>query len=164
MFIQIRPAVLTDADSIAAVHVESIHSLGAKVYGADVISAWGAPRDGERYRRAMKGGELFFVAVSRDDRDWVLGFSAYRFEDGKHRTAIYVRGAAARMGVGTALFQAAETAAKEHGAAEIHVSASLAAVEFYKGCGFEELTTAKHHLKNGTPMDCVLMRKRLVSS
>jgi putative acetyltransferase len=161
MVIQIRPAVLTDADQIAAAHVDSISSLGTKAYGADVISAWGAPRDGERYRRAMEDGELFFVAISSGDKQTVLGFSSYRVEDGKHRTAIYVRGDAARMGVGTALFQEAETAAREHGAKEIHVDASLAAVRFYKEHGFEELAAGQHRLNNGALMDCVFMRKKL---
>ncbi|MBV9223335.1 MAG: GNAT family N-acetyltransferase [Acidobacteriaceae bacterium] len=156
----IRSAALADADQIAAAHVDSIHSLGAKAYGPDIITAWGAPRDGERYRRAMESGELFFVATESDSTDErVLGFSSYRVEDGKHRTAIYVRGEAARTGVGSALFKAAETAAREHGAKEIHVDASLAAVGFYKRQGFEELVAGQHQLKGGTLMDCVFMRK-----
>ena len=108
----------------------------------------------------MEGGELFFVAVSSDDKR-VLGFSSYRVVDGKHRTAIYVRGDAARRGVGTALFQAAENAAREHGAQEIHVDASLTAVGFYKVHGFEELAAGQHQLKSGPLMDCVFMRKKL---
>lgn len=161
---KIRAAALEDADQIAAAHVDSICSLGAKVYGPNVISVWGAPRDSERYRRAMEGGEHFFVAVnSRGTPERVLGFSSYRVEYGKHRTAIYVRGDAARIGVGTALFGAAEAAAREHGAEEIHVTASLAAVKFYKDHGFEQLATGQHRLRTGDLMDCVFMRKQLVS-
>jgi putative acetyltransferase len=133
--------------------------LGARFYGPDVISAWSAPRDGEPYRRAMARGELFFVAVS--DRERVVGFSSYRLVNGKHRTAVYVRGEAARMGVGKALFQAAEKAAREHGAEEIHVSASLAAVEFYRDRGFEDLASGEHRLGSGELMACVFMKKRL---
>ena len=81
----------------------------------------------------MQNGELFFVAVQREEHgERVLGFSSYRVGEGKHRTAVYVRGDAAHMGVGNALFNQAETAALHHGAAEIHVDASLAAVNFYK--------------------------------
>ena len=107
----------------------------------------------------MTGGELFFVAVS--DRERVLGFSSYRLVDGKHRTTVYVRCEAARMGIGTALFQAAEGAAREHGAEEIHVSASLAAIEFYKDRGLEELAAGEHRLSSGALMACVFMKKRL---
>jgi GNAT superfamily N-acetyltransferase len=107
----------------------------------------------------MAGGELFFVAVSDCER--VLGFSSYRLVDGKHRTAVYVRGEVARMGIGTALFQAAEGAAREHGAEEIHVTASLAAVEFYKDRGFEDLAAGEHRLSSGDLMACVFMKKLL---
>ncbi len=161
MVLQVRPATIADADEIAAAHVDSIHSIAAKVYRPDVISAWGAPRDGERYRRAMEAGELFFVAVSGHDTARVLGFSSYRVVEGKHRTAIYVRGEAARRGIGTALFQVAERAARERGAPEIHVDSSLAAVNFYKDRGFEEVAVGQHQLQSGPVMDCVFMKKVL---
>jgi putative acetyltransferase len=106
----------------------------------------------------MAGGEQFFVAVS--DRERVLGFSSYRLVDGKHRTAVYVRCEAARMGIGTSLFQAAEEAARQHGAEEIHVSASLSAVEFYEDRGFEKLAAGEHRLSSGDLMACVFMKKR----
>jgi putative acetyltransferase len=106
----------------------------------------------------MESGELFFVAVSGNH---VLGFSSYRVDDGKHRTAVYVRGEAARIGVGTALFNEAEAAARKQGASEIHVDASLAAVRFYEDLGFEELARGQHRSKSGTFMDCVFMRKLL---
>lgn len=111
----------------------------------------------------MEGGELLFVAVSDDTPSRVLGFSGYRVEDGRHRTAIYVRGDAARIGVGTALFAAAETAARAHGATEIHVDASLAAVEFYQAQGFEQLAVGQHRLRSGALMDCVFMRKKVAA-
>jgi GNAT superfamily N-acetyltransferase len=156
----IRRASPADADQIAAAHVDSIHSLGAKAYGPDVVSVWGAPKDVEHYRRTMESDQVFFVATdSAGDR--VLGFSSYRMEDGKHRTAVYVRGEAARMGVGSALFRAAEATALEHGASEIHVDSSVGAVEFYKSLGFEELAAGQHCLSSGLLMDCVFMRKYL---
>jgi putative acetyltransferase len=157
----IRPATEADADQIAEAHVASIHSLGAKAYSPGVIAEWGAPRDRERYRRAMHKGEPFFVACSGNR---VLGFSSYRVQDGKHRTAVYVRGEAARRGVGSALFDAAETEAKKHGASEIHVDASLAAICFYKAKGFEEIARGKHRLKSGALMDCIFMKKVLRNS
>jgi putative acetyltransferase len=158
----VRRAGPTDADEIAVAHLHSIHTLGASAYAPDVVAVWGAPRDGARYRQSIENGELFFVAVAPDTPgERVLGFSTYRVEDGKHRTAIYVRGDAARAGVGTALFQTAEAAAREHGATEIHVDASLAAIGFYESQGFEQLAAGQHQLRDGVVMDCILMRKRL---
>jgi len=157
----IRPATEADAAQLADAHVASIHSLGAKAYSPYVIADWGAPRDGERYRRAMHKGELFFVACS-DNR--ILGFSSHRVVDGKHRTAVYVRGEAARMGVGSALFDVAEAEARKRGASEIQVDASLAAVCFYKAKGFKEIAGGKHRLKSGALMDCIFMNKALPDS
>ncbi len=159
----VRPAVKSDSDGIAEAHMASIRSLGAKAYDPEIINDWGAPRTGETYIRAMEKGELFFVAVERepgkDER--ILGFSSYRFEDGKHRTAVYVRGDVSRSGVGTALFTAAESAARQHGAEEIDVDASLAAVAFYHANDFKELGAGEHKLKSGKRMACVFMRKHL---
>jgi putative acetyltransferase len=157
----IRRASPADAEQIGAAHVDSIHSLGAKAYGPDVVAVWGAPKDVERYRRSMESAEVFFVAVADGPAgEPVLGFSSYRMEEGKHRTAIYVRGEAARMGVGTALFRVAEAAALEHGASEIHVDSALGAVPFYKSLGFEELGAGQHRMSSGMLMDCVFMKKK----
>jgi putative acetyltransferase len=157
----VRAAEPGDADALASVHVESIRTLGAKVYGQDVIDAWGGPRTGESYRLAMDR-ERIFVAVDADSAGGgLLGFSSYRFENQQHRTAVYVAGRAARQGVGSALFKAAEAAARERGASELHVAASLSAVPFYRANGFVELGPGQHRLATGTIMACVFMRKPL---
>ena len=162
MSFTIRQASLADAEQIAVAHLDSIHSLGAKGYPPDVMSVWGAPRDGGRYRSAMEAGEVFFVAVTgRDAADRVLGFSSHRVEQGQHRTAVYVRGSAARMGIGTALFRAAEAVALEQSANEIHVDASIVAREFYQAQGFRELSRGQHCLPGDIQMDCVFMKKAL---
>lgn len=154
----IRPALATDTDGIARAHVASIQSLGASVYDAEVVNDWGAPRPAEHYVRRMQAGAQLFVAVE-DGR--IIGFSDYRVEKGHHRTAVYVRGDAARKGVGTTLFAAAENAARLHGAREIRVDASLVAAPFYAANGFEELGGGEHELKSGRKMACVFMRKLL---
>jgi putative acetyltransferase len=160
---QVRPAEAVDGDGIAEAHIASIRSLGTKSYDPEIVDDWGAPRSGDLCRRAMERGEIFFVAVEREPgkNDRILGFPSYRFEQGKHRTAVYVRGDAARNGVGTALFTSAEGAALQHGAREIDVDASLAAVAFYKANGFQELGTGEHALQSGKRMACVFMRKHL---
>ena len=79
-------------------------------------------------------------------------------EDG---ASVYVRGAAARRGIGTALFHLAEQHARAHGATAIHIQASLAGVEFYKKNGFEETGRGEATLPSGQSMPCVFMRKRL---
>jgi GNAT superfamily N-acetyltransferase len=155
----VRAAREEDAEGIAEAHVDAIRTLGAAGYDRGVVEAWGAARSGERYVRAMAAGERFFVAEDEDGR--IVGFAAHRVEAGLHRTAVYVRGGASRRGVGTALFRAAEAVAREQGAREIRVDASLVAVGFYGANGFVEVEAARHRLRGGSEMACVVMRKVL---
>jgi putative acetyltransferase len=154
----VRAATLDDVDEIAEVHRESIVTLGATAYAEPIVRAWSGGLTGSRYGSALGRGERFFVAL-RGRR--MLGFSSYRVEEGRHRTAIYVAGHAARAGVGTALFRAAERAAVANAARELHVDASLVAIEFYRANGFEELGRGEHPMRDGVTMDCVFMRKAL---
>ena len=112
--------------------------FGAKGYSPEVVAEWARPCVPERYVTLMNGGEQFFVAISTAPevaRASLLGFSSYRIEGGKHRTAVYVSSKAARRGVGRALFSAAEAAARANGATELHVDSSVVAVEFYSANG-----------------------------
>lgn len=160
----VRLAASVDCEGIALVHVASIWSLGATAYEPEILSDWGARRTGEGYARSMANGVRFFVAVElRQDKDErIVGFSSYTFDSGKHRTAVYVLGDVARRGIGTALFAAAEKAARQCGVDEIQIDASLGAIAFYKSNGFEELGVGEHELMGGRRMACVFMRKRLL--
>ena len=159
---QVRRAQLTDVDAMASAHLDAIQSIGPRYYDADVVSAWGAGLSGQMYVRAMTRGEVFFVAVRAggDGRE-VLGFSSHRIDGREHGTSVYVRGSAARRGVGAALIQAAEASARDAGATQIEIDASLAAVDFYRASGFEETGRGEHLLPSGRAMACVFMRKRL---
>jgi GNAT superfamily N-acetyltransferase len=160
MTYHIRRATLADVDAIADAHRDSIHAIGARFYPADVVSAWGARVAGGLYANAMASGEVFFIAI--DDGDGtVLGFSSHHVDEGEHRTAVYVKGAAARRGVGSALFRTAEAEARAAGAASIFVAASLAAEEFYRAHGFEEAGRGQHEIGSGRSMGCIFMRKTL---
>jgi putative acetyltransferase len=155
---RLRAAGRDDVDQIASVHRESILTIGPGAYSTEIVEEWGAPRSGDPYAAAMERGEQFFIASLADE---VVGFSSYRVEDGTHRTAVYVAARATRRSVGTALFRAAELAAIANGAPELHVSASLLAVDFYRANGFEEVGRGEHRLHSGRPMPCVFMKKRL---
>jgi putative acetyltransferase len=160
----IRRATLADVDDIAAAHRDSIESIGPEYYTAEVVKAWSAGITGELYANAMAQGEVFFVAAPKGAGDGdVLGFSSHRVDDDQHGTSVYMRGAAARRGVGTALFGFAEASALAAGAREILIDASLAAVDFYKANGFEEVGRGEHRLLSGVSMSCVFMRKMLIA-
>jgi GNAT superfamily N-acetyltransferase len=149
-------------DDIAAAHLDSIRSIGPLFYPVDVVHDWGARVKGRLYLDAMRRGEVFFIAIGPlDGNSTVLGFSTHRRDGDRHGTAVYVRGTAARRGVGSVLFRTAEAAARTAGATRIEVDASLAAVEFYTSNGFEEVGRGVHRLGSGRSMACVFMRKDL---
>jgi putative acetyltransferase len=157
----IRRAEPGDVDAIAAAHLDSIRSIGARYYPPDVVKDWAARVRGTLYRDAMARGEIFFIALDESTRPEVLGFSSYGSDGDEHHAGVYVRGSASRLGVGTALLRAAETAAIGTGAGSIRLDSSLAAVEFYRANGFEETGRGRHRLWSGRAMDCVFMRKAL---
>jgi putative acetyltransferase len=110
----------------------------------------------------MERGETFYVAVGAvEGVSAILGFASHLVADGRHRTAVYVRGVASRCGVGSALLHLAEAQALAAGARSLHVDASLAAVDFYKANGFDEISRGQHRLRSGRVMSCVVMRKDL---
>src|SRR6266545_4557352 len=159
---EIRAAGVGDVEEIGAAHLDSIRSIGSLYYAADIVNDWGARVKGDLYLTAMARGERFFIAVGepRNPRE-ILGFSSHRVDGDEHRTAVYVRGKAARLGVGSALFRSAEASAIAAGATSIHVDASLAAVEFYKANGFEEVGRGTRRISSARSMACVFMRKNL---
>jgi putative acetyltransferase len=159
---EIRRAGPADADDIAAAHIDSIRSIGHRFYDADTVRGWHAHLTSALYANAMARGEEFFIAVGRlGDANVVLGFSSHRVDGTVHGTTVYIRGDAARRGVGAALFKAAEAAAIAAGATSLEIDASLAAVDFYKKFGFEETGCGTHRLSSGASMACVFMRKVL---
>ena len=162
---EMRRATPPDADGIAAAHRDSIRSIGPLFYPQEVVNDWGVVVASDIYLKAMERGEVFFIAVGEvDGEPAVLGFASHRVDGTRHGTAVYVRGAAARRGVGSALFRLAEADAIGTGATSIHVDASLAAVEFYRANGFEEVGRGNHRLRSGRDMACVFMRKALTTA
>jgi hypothetical protein len=93
-----------DAGQIAAAHRDSIRSIGPLFYPPDIVDAWEAGLTSDLYVKAMERGEAFYIALdATQGTPAVLGFASHRVEGTEHRTAVYVRGAATRRGVGSAL-------------------------------------------------------------
>jgi len=158
----IRRARPEDAQEIASAHIDSIRSIGPAFYPPELVEAWGAGITPELYVRAMEGGEAFFIATGAvDGRPAVLGFSTHRVDDAQDAASVYVRGGAARRGLGTALLRSAEAHALARGAKTIRIQASLAGLEFYRANGFEETGRGEALLTTGLSMPCVFMRKPL---
>lgn len=163
--VQVRLAGAADAEAIALAHADSIRSIGPGFYSPEVVQAWGSGLTPDLYLRAMEGGEAFFIATGElDGQTVVLGFATHRVDDDQDGASVYVRGRAARRGIGTTLLRLAEDHARSTGARTLHIQASLAGVEFYKANGFEELGHGEARLTSGHSMPCVFMRKVLAGS
>lgn len=159
---QTRRATREDAEAIALAHADSIRSIGPAFYPADVVKAWCSGLAPDIYVKAMEDGEAFFIAIEDVDGEaMVLGFSTHRVDEDQDGVSVYVRGAAARRGIGTTLLRLAEEHARTHGAKTIQIQASLAGVEFYKANGFLEIGRGHAVLMSGCSMPCVFMRKTL---
>jgi ribosomal protein S18 acetylase RimI-like enzyme len=159
MNFKIRSATAEDVDEIAAAHLDSINTIGSQYYPPEVVNDWCAEINGDLYLKAMEQGEVFFIAAA--DNSEVLGFSSHRIDDGIHGVSVYVRGKAARHGVGTALLRVAEESAIASNASHIQIDASLAAFEFYIANGFKEISRGDHQLSSGRSMPCIFMQKDL---
>ena len=161
----IRRASPADAAAMAVAHVDSIRTLGPAFYNAELVDAWAAGVTQDMYARAMEEGEVFFVALAAiDGEPTVLGFSSHRAAGGDDSASCYVRGSAARRGLGSALWRMAEAHARAHGAEVITIEASLAGVAFYRAHGFEELGPSDVVLLTGATIPCVRMRKHLAGA
>jgi putative acetyltransferase len=156
-----RLAQPSDVEDIALAHRDSIRSIGPAFYPPDVVDDWQGGLTGDVYLKAMDRGEVFFIATEEvDGKPLVLGFATdYRVEGSKHGTSVYVRGNAARRGIGSVLLGLAEAHAIVAGATRIEVEASLAGVEFYRMNGFAEVGRGETHLMSGRPIACVFMHK-----
>jgi GNAT superfamily N-acetyltransferase len=161
--LETRLAEQSDADEIALAHRDSIRSLGPAFYPPTVVDDWQSGLSGDVYVKAMTGGEAFFIATGKvEGTAMVLGFaSTYRIEGATYGASVYVRGIAARRGIGSTLFGLAEAHAIANGATRIRVEASLAGVEFYKASGFADEGRGETHLMSGRPIACVFMGKDL---
>jgi ribosomal protein S18 acetylase RimI-like enzyme len=162
---EVRQAEPADAAGVGEAHRDSIRSIGPGYYPPHVVRDWGAGLTPEVYANAMRSGEAFFIAVGEiDGVRTVLGFATdYRIDGRQHGTSVYVRGAAARRGIGTALLRRAEAHALARGATSIRIEASLAGVAFYQANGFVEVGRGETRLTSGQPIACVFMVKELAA-
>ena len=161
--LEIHQADPADVGAIAEAHRDSIQSIGPGFYPPDDVRAWQEGLTGDVYVTAMRGGEVFFIATETvDGTRLVLGFASdYGVDGATHGTSVYVRGVAARRGIGTALLRRAEAHAVADGAERMRIAASLAGYEFYRANGYSEIRRGETRLMSGHPMACVFMIKKL---
>ncbi len=152
--IAIRLATPDDAAAIIAVFHAAIHGKAACCYDAEQLSAWCAGRTVEQFRRELELGMNPFLVAEMSPTGTalaapsnvgtapvpppspcVIGFGALRGDE----VAYLYAAPQAPPGTGTALLRELERRAVEQGWPELRLTASLNALDFYKGHGYREL-------------------------
>ncbi|MCT9095438.1 GNAT family N-acetyltransferase [Haloarchaeobius sp. HME9146] len=130
--VTVRPATHKDMPAVASLHAASARELGRTHYDDRQVLAWAGRKDPEKYPYD-EPGEHFVVAELDGE---VVGFGHLAVDDGEVR-AVYVKPAAARRGVGSALLAHLEGTARDAGLDGCYLWASLNAVPFYRQAGWD---------------------------
>ena len=154
--VTIRRVRQEDGKGIWLVHTQAIREICKRHYTSEEIEAWAGRLRPDSYLEVIKSRE-FFVAEAQGR---IVGFGQLCLSTGEVE-AIYIRPTSVRQGVGTQLLHFLEARAQESGLTVLHLDASLNAVPFYTQAGFEPQQEARHQLKPGVEIACIVMTKLL---
>lgn len=162
--VRIREARPADAEPIADVHVAAIREQGSEAYDERQVEAWLANVHPERYPL----GEPDFHVVVAERADNVVGFGLLERDPsdvdepavGKIG-AVYVRPDHVREGVGGAILDALESAARDSDLETIVLTASKNAIDFYRRRGYEGVETVVLEMRADVPLESLRMRREL---
>jgi putative acetyltransferase len=166
--VTVRDAEPDDAETVAAAHVAAIEELGPAAYDDAQVAAWAErPGGADPYREQARDEDHTFVVGEQGSH--VVGFGHLvppgKREEGREHVgevrAVYVHGEHVRDGVGTALLEHLEAAARERGLRSLELTASMNAVGFYERHGFERVEETVHETTGGVALAVVVMRKVL---
>lgn len=135
----------------------SIRGLARRSCSPAQLAAWSSlPALYHRWAMTV-GGETYVVA---EERGRIVGYAARR---GAEVTAVFVRPARARAGIGAALLARVEHDAVRGGARSLLVRAALGAVPFYTARGYRGTRRVRMPLPGGALLPATAMRKPLPS-
>ncbi|MBS3760028.1 GNAT family N-acetyltransferase [Halodesulfurarchaeum sp.] len=161
----IRLARTADAEAIRDIHLASIKGLGGERYTEAQVDAWAHERDPADYPIDEEETTVFVAEQGGS----IIGFGWLTLEgdadfeaeaDGKIG-AIYVHPGFARRGIGTTIYQALETRARERGLDSLGLWASLNAVQFYEVQGYSKVRELTYEFGGEVEGPAVEMRKTL---
>jgi putative acetyltransferase len=152
--LSLRRARPSDAPAIAAVMRAAVRGVAAGTYPARALAAWGSLPALYHAWAMTAGGETLLVA---ERRGRLVGYAGLR---GAEVTALFVRPAAARRGVASALLARVEALARRRGVGVLRVDAARSGVAFYQARGFSGGRPVRVPLPGGT-LVALRLTKRL---
>ncbi|ARC90547.1 GNAT family N-acetyltransferase [Rhodovulum sp. MB263] len=148
-----------DCARLASVFHEAVHAVGSRDYGPGQVKVWSpAPVPAEQFLARISDGRSVFVAVTANDDP----VDFMELEADGHIDCFYCCPDHVGRGVGKALYQRLETAARAMGLSRLHVEASEAARRFFLGQGFA-LVTRREFERHNVMIHNYLMEKSLRS-
>ena len=176
--VTLRPATAADAEALEALIARSVHALQADTYTREQREAALGTVFGVDHRLIADGG--YFIAEldgaivgcgGWSDREALYGAHGPAQSDGPRVNprsgparvrAFFVDPAHARRGVGRALLQASEDAARAAGFTRAALGATLAGEPFYTACGYVPLARTEADLPGGASLVVIQMEKSLL--
>lgn len=129
--VHIRPYIDTDASSLMAVFMSSVHMLAARDYTPAQLNAWAPPDlDAQHWQAHMQAIRPFIAEQSGH----IVGYAD--LQDDGLIDHFFVAGPHAGQGVGTALMHHILQQARERGLHSVHAYVSLTAQAFFAKQGF----------------------------
>lgn len=169
---ELREATPADSEAVRDVHRESILGLGSAAYDDDQVAAWAAGCDSTDYTEAITADAIYYLVAERDGA--VVGFGSVNYDVPQEDyqatvdaeiTAVYVHPDVAGDGVGTTIYEGLEADAREKECTVLGLWASLNAVSFYEGLGYERVRSIDHEFSSdidtGVTGEVVEMHKHL---
>lgn len=128
----IRPYRADDAEAIAALTLAAIRTTALQAYSPEQVAAWSARHSAERVLDRAARGDVILVAPDDGDRP-----SAYTvLEAGGHLDMLYCHPDHTGKGLGLALLEAAEMAARAQGVTRLFTEASELARPVFARAGY----------------------------
>src|SRR3954454_24835416 len=172
-----RRAVASDAPAISALMEQSIRAIFPAYYDAEQVESsvryighldtqliddgtyFVHEEDGEIVACGgwSRRNKLFAGAGDADDDHRLLDPTT----DAARVRAMFVRGDWTRRGLGRAILDACEDAARGEGFSELVLGATLAGAPLYRAYGFEEVGVLSVEMPDGVRVDVISMKKAI---
>lgn len=151
-----RHSTIEDASAILRVHMASIRGLGRDSYTLEQVEAWCGGRTAKSYHSPII--EQFMLVAEVQGQ--VVGFAQLDARQAMV-VAVYVSPEFSRQGIGSQLLRRIEEHARSLGLSELHLQASLNAVQFYARAGYAAGQPSEHVVGNGVSLPCLAMSRAL---
>lgn len=132
--VQIREGVPEDEEAIAEAHVASVRAIDTSAYDDEELAVWESGVASISY--TLDDAETVFLVADHDGE--IAGF-AEASADEAELDKLYVDPAYQDRGIATSLSNEIDVRLRSRGVNSVYVEASVNAVPFYEGVGYEQI-------------------------